>query len=366
MLVTLNEILTKAKAEGYAVPATNVDHDHNVRAAIEAAEEMNSPLILNMTPTANPDMEFFGPIAAEMARRSSQQICLNLDHGKTFEQCLLGVRSGFTNIMIDRSTLPFEENVKQVKEMVDICHALGLTVEGELGVLAGVEDHVFAANSTYTNPLSAIEFFRKTKVDALAISYGTMHGANKGKNAVIRKEIAIAIKECMRHEGMEGYLVSHGSSTVPRYIVDEINALGGEITNAYGIDANQLIEAGHCGINKINVDTDIRLAVTRNMKELFARDAALRNSASVGAIYELLEKNKSAFDPRVFITPIMDTVMYGNVPDEDVARICQCIEDGVKEVVGTLIVKFGSYGKAPKVELATLDEMAERYKKAGI
>ena len=149
-------------------------------------------------------------------------------------------------------------------------------------------------------------------------------------------------------------------------IVDEINALGGEITNAYGIDANQLIEAGHCGINKINVDTDIRLAVTRNMKELFARDAALRNSASVGAIYELLEKNKSAFDPRVFITPIMDTVMYGNVPDEDVARICQCIEDGVKEVVGTLIVKFGSYGKAPKVELATLDEMAERYKKAGI
>ena len=127
-----------------------------------------------------------------------------------------------------------------------------------------------------------------------------------------------------------------------------------------------LIEAGHCGINKINVDTDIRLAVTRNMKELFARDAALRNSASVGAIYELLEKNKSAFDPRVFITPIMDTVMYGNVPDEDVARICQCIEDGVKEVVGTLIVKFGSYGKAPKVELATLDEMAERYKKAGI
>ena len=101
------------------------------------------------------------------------------------------------------------------------------------------------------------------------------------------------------------------------------------------------------------------------MKELFARDAALRNSASVGAIYELLEKNKSAFDPRVFITPIMDTVMYGNVPDEDVARICQCIEDGVKEVVGT-DREIRQLWKAPKVELATLDEMAERYKKAGI
>ena len=193
-----------------------------------------------------------------------------------------------------------------------------------------------------------------------------MHGANNGKNAVIRKEIAIAIKECMMHEGIEGYLVSHGSSTVPQYIVEEINALGGEITNAYGIDVDQLVEVSHCGINKINVDTDLRLAVTRNMKELFAKDAALRNSASVGQIYELLETKKSAFDPRAFITPIMDTIMYGNVPDDDVARICTCIEDGVKEAIAPLLVKFGSYGKAPKVERVTIDEMAERYRKAGI
>ena len=189
---------------------------------------------------------------------------------------------------------------------------------------------------------------------------------NLGIAKALNQGIEIAIKETMRHEGIEGYLVSHGSSTVPQYIVDEINALGGELVNTYGIDVNQLIEAGHNGINKINVDTDIRLAVTRNMKELFARDKALQNSASIGAIYELLEKNKAAFDPRVFLPPIMDTVMYGNVPDDDVARICKCIEDGVKEVVGTLIVKFGSYGKAPKVEIVTLDEMAERYKKAGI
>ena len=139
-----------------------------------------------------------------------------------------------------------------------------------------------------------------------------------------------------------------------------------KITNAYGIDVNQLVEVSHCGINKINVDTDIRLAVTRNMKELFAKDAALRNSASVGQIYELLEKKKAAYDPRVFITPIMDTVMYGNVPDDDVARICKCIEDGVKEAIAPLLVKFGSYGKAQKVELVTIDEMAERYRKAGI
>jgi fructose-bisphosphate aldolase class II len=293
-------------------------------------------------------------------------IALHLDHGRNFESCVAAIEGGYTSVMIDGSSLPFDENVELTREVVKYAHARGITVEGELGVLAGVEDHVFAANSTYTNPLKAIEFFKKTKVDALAISYGTMHGANKGKNAVIRKEIAIAIKECMQHEGIEGYLVSHGSSTVPQYIVEEINALGGEIHDAYGIDANQLIEAGHCGINKINVDTDIRLAVTRNMKELFAKETALRNSASIGPIYELLETNKSAFDPRVFITPIMDTVMYGNVPDDDVAKICKCIEDGVKEVVGTLIVKFGSYGKAPKVALATLDEMAARYQKEGI
>ena len=293
-------------------------------------------------------------------------IALHLDHGKNFDSCVAAIEGGYTSVMIDGSSLPFEENVEITREVVKYAHARGVSVEGELGVLAGVEDHVFSADSTYTNPLSAIEFFKKTGVDALAISYGTMHGANKGKNAVIRKEIAIAIKECMRHEGIEGYLVSHGSSTVPQYIVDEINGLGGEIANAYGIDVNQLIEAGHCGIDKINVDTDIRLAVTRNLKELFAADKRLQSSASIGEIYELLEKNKSAFDPRVFLPPIMDTLMYGNVPDDDVARICKCVEDGVKEVVGTLIVKFGSYGMAPKVEAVTLDEMAERYKKAGI
>ena len=184
---------------------------------------------------------------------------------------------------------------------------------------------------------------------------------------LINDEFAnIANKYVFKVSLPEGYLVSHGSSTVPQYIVEEINALGGEITNAYGIDIDQLVEVSHCGINKINVDTDLRLAVTRNMKELFAKDAALRNSASVGQIYELLETKKSAFDPRAFITPIMDTIMYGNVPDDDVARICTCIEDGVKEAIAPLLVKFGSYGKAPKVERVTIDEMAERYRKAGI
>ena len=384
MLVPMRAILDAADKYDYAQGAFNVNAVCQAKAVINVHEMFRSPAILQGADLANGFMggrtDFMNAtledkkigaknIAAAVKKYGTDSeipIALHLDHGKNFDSCVAAIEGGYTSVMIDGSHLPFDENVELTREVVKYAHERGVSVEGELGVLAGVEDHVFSANSTYTNPASTIEFFRKTGVDALAISYGTMHGANKGKNAVIRKEIAIAIKETMRHEGIEGYLVSHGSSTVPQYIVEEINGLGGELVNTYGIDVNQLIEAGHCGINKINVDTDIRLAVTRNMKELFARDKALQNSASIGAIYELLEKNKAAFDPRVFLPPIMDTVMYGNIPDDDVARICKCVEDGVKEVVGTLIVKFGSYGKASKVELVTLDEMAERYKKAGI
>ena len=168
------------------------------------------------------------------------------------------------------------------------------------------------------------------------------------------------------HSGLFCALVSHGSSTVPQYIVSEINALGGDIQNAYGIELAQLKEAARCGIAKINVDTDIRLAVTRNMKELFYLRPELRQSASIGGVYKLLEEKKSAFDPRAFLPPLMDTVMYGNLPDADVAAIVDCVERGVREVVGTLIVEFGSVGHAPQVERVTLDEMAERYRKAGI
>ena len=384
MLVPMRAILQAADKYNYAQGAFNVNAVCQAKAVIEVHEMFRSPAILQGADLANAFMggrcDFMNATLEDKKKGAKNiadavkkygtdsmiPIAIHLDHGKNLDSCIAAIEGGYTSVMIDGSHLPFEENIELTREVVKYAHERGVTVEGELGVLAGVEDHVFSENSTYTNPMDAVEFFKKTGVDALAISYGTMHGANKGKNAVIRKEIAIAIKECLRHNGIEGYLVSHGSSTVPQYIVDEINGLGGALTNTYGIDVNQLIEASHCGINKINVDTDIRLAVTRNMKELFAKDVTLRSSASVGVIYELLEKNKAAFDPRVFITPIMDTVMTGNVPNDDVARICECIEKGVKEVVGTLIVKFESFGKAPRVEVVTLEQMADYYKKKGI
>ena len=384
MLVPMRAVLEAADKGNYAQGAFNVNAVCQIKAAIEVHEMLRSPALLQGADLANGFMggrADFKNSTLEDKKRGAKNIAdavkkygadstipvvIHLDHGKNFDSCVAAVEGGYTSVMIDGSSLPYNENVELTREVVKYAHARGVSVEGELGVLAGVEDDLFADNSTYTNPLTAIDFFRKTGCDALAISYGTKHGANKGKDTKIRKEIVIAIKECMRHEHINGFLVSHGSSTVPAYIVEELNALGGKITNAYGIDVNQLVEVSHCGINKINVDTDLRLAVTRNLRELFTKDTALRNSASIGPVYELLEKYPDQFDPRVFFKPIMDTVMYGTIGDDDMARLVKVVEAGVKEALAPLIVKFGSYGKAPLVETVTLEEMAERYRKQGI
>ena len=380
-LIPLRPLMEATIKYGFGQGAFNVNAVAQAKAAIEVHEMFRSPAILQGADLANgfmggrtdfmnatlEDKKIGAKNIADAVKKygadSDIPIVLHLDHGRDFDSCVAAIEGGYTSVMIDGSSLPFDENVDLTREVVKYAHARGVSVEGELGVLAGVEDHVFSASSTYTNPLKAVEFFRKTGVDALAISYGTMHGASKGKDVKLRKEIATAIRECLSHEGIFGALVSHGSSTVPKYIVDEINALGGELTNAYGISIEELQAAIPCGINKINVDTDIRLAVTRNMKELFVKYPELRTSASIGEIYELLEAKKSQFDPSVFLPPIMDTVMKGTIPDDDVAAIVNCVERGVKEVVGTLIVQFGSFGKAPLVEQVTLEEMIERYKK---
>lgn len=380
-LIPLRPLLETVDKYHFAQGAFNVNAVAQAKAAIEVHEMFRSAAILQGADLANGFMggrtdfqnatledkkigaKNIADAVKKYAENSPIPVVLHLDHGKSFDSCKAAIAGGYTSVMIDGSSLPFDENVELTREVVKYAHERGVSVEGELGVLAGVEDHVFSATSTYTNPLKAIEFFKKTGVDALAISYGTMHGASKGKNVKLRKEIAIAIKECMLHEGIFGVLVSHGSSTVPRYIVDEINALGGNIQNAYGISIDELKVAIPCGIGKINVDTDIRLAVTRNMKEFFAAHPEKRESQSIGEVYRLLEAKKEQFDPRAFLTPIMDTVMYGVIPDEDVAALMAVVEKGVKEAIGTLIVEFGSYGKAPLVEMTGLDEMAERYRK---
>lgn len=384
MLVPLKPVLDAARKGGYAQGAFNVNAVCQAKAVIEAHETLRSAAILQGADLANAFMggradfangtvkdkiagaKNIGDAVKKYGEDSPIPVVLHLDHGRDMESVKAAIAGGYTSVMIDGSSLPFEENIELTREVVKYAHPRGVSVEGELGVLAGVEDHVFAASSTYTNPLSAVDFVRKTKVDALAISYGTMHGPSKGKDVKLRREIPIAVRECLAHEGLDCALVSHGSSTVPRYIVDEINELGGNIQNAYGISLTELKAAIPAGINKINIDTDIRLAVTRNMRELFAKRPELQKSESIGGVYKLLLEHPENPDPRTFLPPVFDTVMYGVVEDDDRAALVAAIEAGVKEAVSTLIVEFGSFGKAPKVEVATLAEMAERYEKAGI
>ena len=379
-LIPLRPVLEAAETHGYAQGAFNVNAVCQAKAVIEVHEMLRSPAILQGADLANAFMggrtDFQnGPLAdkkkgakniADAVRKYGEQspipVVLHLDHGRDFDSCVAAIEGGYTSVMIDGSSLPYEENVELTREVVKYAHPRGVSVEGELGVLAGVEDHVFAQNSTYTNPLTAVDFLKKTGVDALAISYGTMHGASKGKDVKLRREIPIAIRECMSHEGIRAFLVSHGSSTVPQYIVQEINALGGEIQNAYGISKEELKAAIPCGIRKINVDTDIRLAVTRNLRELFRDCPELKADPVVGPIWTLLDEKRAAFDPRAFLPPIMDTVMYGTGEGEALARITGAIERGVKEAVGTLIVEFGSVGRYPLVRMDTLETMIRRYK----
>ncbi len=379
-LIPLRPVLEAAEAHGYAQGAFNVNAVCQAKAVIEVHEMLRSPAILQGADLANAfmggrtdfqngtleDKKKGAKNIADAVRKYGEQspipVVLHLDHGRDFDSCVAAIEGGYTSVMIDGSSLPYEENVELTREVVKYAHPRGVSVEGELGVLAGVEDHVFAQNSTYTNPLTAVDFLKKTGVDALAISYGTMHGASKGKDVKLRREIPVAIRECMSHEGIHAFLVSHGSSTVPQYIVQEINALGGEIQNAYGISKEELKAAIPCGIRKINVDTDIRLAVTRNLRELFRDCPELKADPVVGPIWTLLDEKRAAFDPRAFLPPIMDTVMYGTGEGEALARITGAIERGVKEAVGTLIVEFGSVGRYPLVQRDTLEQMIQRYK----
>ena len=379
-LVPLRPVLEAAEAHGYAQGAFNVNAVCQAKAVIEIHELLRAPAILQGADLANAFMggraDFQNGtledkkkgaknIAAAVKRYGEQSpipVVLHLDHGRDFDSCVAAIEGGYTSVMIDGSSLPYEENVELTREVVKYAHPRGVSVEGELGVLAGVEDHVFAANSTYTNPLTAVDFLKKTGADALAISYGTMHGASKGKDVKLRREIPTAIRECLNHEGISAFLVSHGSSTVPQYIVNEINALGGDIQNAYGISKDELKAAIPCGIRKINVDTDIRLAVTRNLRELFRDFPQLKNDPVVGPVWKLLDEKRAAFDPRAFLPPIMDTVMYGTGEGPALAAITGAIEKGVKEAVGTLIVEFGSVGRYPLVKMDTLEDMILRYK----
>ena len=288
------DILRYARDHKIAHGAFNVNALCQAKAIIEACEELRCAAIIQV---AEPGLAFIGGNPAfihgtmeekklgakriasyvkKLAEKTFIPVSLHLDHGRSFETCKLCIQAGFNSVMIDGSALEYDENVALTKKVVQFAHKHDVSVEAELGVLAGVEDHVFAETSTYTNPLTAIDFLKRTSADSLAISYGTKHGAVKGDNVKLRKEIVIATMENMLHENIDATIVSHGSSLVPQYIVNEINALGGNV-KGHGIPLKQLQEVIPCGISKINIDTDIRLATTRNILEFFEKNPAKVN-----------------------------------------------------------------------------------------
>jgi fructose-bisphosphate aldolase class II len=278
-LANTREMFAKAMAGGYAIPAYNFNNLEQLQAIITACAETGSPVIVQVSKGArdyaNQTMlRYMAMGAVAMAREmgSNIPICLHLDHGDSFELCKSCVDSGFSSVMIDGSHLPYDENIALTRKVVEYAHLFDVCVEGELGVLAGIEDEVSAEHSTYTRPEEVEDFVKKTGVDSLAISIGTSHGAYKFKagQAVppLRFDILAEIEK--RIPGFP--IVLHGASSVVQEYVELINKYGGRMEGAVGIPEEQLRRAAASAVCKINIDSDGRLVVTAKVREYLANN----------------------------------------------------------------------------------------------
>jgi len=303
-LVNTVEMFKKAVKGGYAIPAFNFNNMEQLQAIISACAEKRSPVILQVSSGARKYanqtlLRYMAEGAVAYAKElgwENPQICLHLDHGADFEICKSCCDMGFSSVMIDGSSLPFDENIALTKKVVEYAHQFDVTVEGELGVLAGVEDDVVAEKSDYTQPKDVIEFVSRTGVDSLAISIGTSHGANKFRpEQCTRNENGILIPPALRFDILKeietklpGFpIVLHGSSSVPQEYVAQINHFGGALKDAVGIPEEQLRKATKSAVCKINIDSDGRLAMT-------------------AAIRKVLVEKPAEFDPRKYLGPARD------------------------------------------------------------
>lgn len=280
-LVTTKEMFKRAYEGGYAIGAFNINNMEIIQAITEAASEERSPVILQVSAGARKyaKHEYLMALANAAVKDTGIDLALHLDHGDTFELCKSCIDGGFTSVMIDGSHHSYEDNVALTKKVVEYAHAHGVVVEGELGVLAGVEDDVVAEHSSYTRPEEVEDFVTRTGVDSLAISIGTSHGAYKfTPKQCTRNEKGILVPPPLRFDILEEIekrlpefpIVLHGASSVPQEFVAEINALGGKMPDAVGIPEEQLRQAAKMAVCKINIDSDIRLAMTAGVRRVFA------------------------------------------------------------------------------------------------
>lgn len=288
---------------GYAIPAFNFNNMEQLQAIISACVETKSPVILQVSSGARKYanqtlLRYMAQGAVEYAKELGYPIpiVLHLDHGNSFELCKSCIEYGFSSVMIDGSHLPYDENVELTKKVVDYAHQFDVTVEGELGVLAGIEDDVKAEHHTYTDPDEVVDFVSRTGVDSLAISIGTSHGAYKFKpEQCTRDEHGRLVPPPLRFDILKeierripGFpIVLHGSSSVPQEYVDEINKYGGNLKDSIGVPEEQLREAAKSAVCKINIDSDGRLAMT-------------------AAVRRVLWTQPEEFDPRKYLGPARD------------------------------------------------------------
>lgn len=293
------DMFAKAMAGGYAIPAYNFNNMEQLQAIITACVETRSPVILQVSRGARKYanqtlLQYMAQGAVELMKTLGKPIpiALHLDHGDSYELCVSCIESGFSSVMIDGSALPYQENIALTKKVVDFAHKFDVTVEGELGVLAGIEEEVSAEKSHYTNPDDVEDFVKRTSVDSLAISIGTSHGAYKFKVRPgeqippLRFDILKEIEQ--RIPGFP--IVLHGASSIPQKYVETINKYGGNLAGAVGVPEEQLRLAAKSAVCKINIDSDGRLAMTAKVREVLANEP-------------------SVFDPRKYLGPAREELI---------------------------------------------------------
>ena len=304
-LVTTKKMFENAYNGGYAVGAFNVNNMEIIQGIVQAAEKLEAPLILQVSKGARnyANHTYLVKLVEAAIETSGLPIALHLDHGDSFELCKSCIDGGFTSVMIDGSSKPYEENIELTRKVVEYAHAHGVVVEGELGTLAGVEDEVCvsAEDSSYTKPEEVEDFVTRTGVDSLAIAIGTSHGAYKfkpGQDPKLRLDILEEVSK--RLPGFP--IVLHGSSSVPQEFVKMINEHGGKMDDAIGIPESELRKAAEKAVCKINIDSDLRLAMTAAVRTYFA-------------------ENPSHFDPRQYLAPAR-------------VAIQEMVEHKIKDVLG--------------------------------
>jgi fructose-bisphosphate aldolase, class II len=330
-LVAMRQLLDEAAGGGYGVGAFNVNNMEQIQAIMEAARETASPVIIQASRGARSytnDSFLIALMNAAAERFPEIPVALHQDHGNSPETCISAIEQGFTSVMMDGSLLAdgktpsdFEYNVQVTTEVVAYAHARGVSVEGELGTLGGIEDGVGSGEVHLTDPDQAVEFVERTGIDALAVAIGTSHGAYKFTSPPTGEVLAMDLIEEIHRRLPDTHLVMHGSSSVPKHLVDEINKYGGDIKPTWGVPVEEIQLGIRHGVRKINVDTDLRLAMT-------------------GAIRKVLTESPGEFDPRSYLKD---------------ARAA------MQDVVAERMRQFGQAGHASDYEARPLAEMQLLY-----